>query len=350
MNMIDKAVLSSVSRADLLDRVIGIVSDLFAGSSVALALYSEKEKGFEVLSLYQDSVKGILGERPFVSLDELDPAHAGTITYLHQFTRGGALEPADVLYSHCRGRIINVPIHLRGVYLGSLVIGRDDPGDFPAETIESITMLADQVGIALHSVREFEEKEKLFMGILIALTRAIDAKSKWTAGHSERVAKYAEEIGMRLGLPVPELRALTFSALLHDIGKIGVSEAILEKPARLTDDEFAVIKTHPREGARIIGDIPSYGKILPGILYHHEHWDGSGYPAGLKGEAIPLTGRIITLADVYDAITADRPYRSGMDGKEALSFMKTQEGRLFDPRLLGVFLEILAGRQKSAAG
>jgi len=350
MNMIDKAVLSSVSRADLLDRVIGIVSDMFTSSSVALALYRENEKGFEVLSLYQDSVKGMLGERPFVPLGDLDPGHAGNITDLYQFSRGSAGEPSGILYSSCRGRIINVPIHLRGSYLGSLVIGRDDEGDFSAATIESISMLADQVGIALHSVREFEEKEKLFMGILIALTRAIDAKSRWTAGHSERVAKYAEEIGMRLGLPVPELRALTFAALLHDIGKIGVSEAILEKPARLTEEEYAVIMTHPREGARIIGDIPSYGKILPGILYHHEHWDGSGYPGSLEGEAIPLTGRIITIADVYDAITADRPYRGGMSGDEAFAFMREQEGRLFDPRLMGIFLEIIADRQKNSSG
>ncbi|TAL29581.1 MAG: HD domain-containing protein [Spirochaetes bacterium] len=346
MNMIDKAVLSSVSRADLLDRVIGIVSDLFTSASVALALYRENEKGFEVLSLYRHAVKGILGERPFVPLADLDPGHARNITDLYQFICGSAAESSGVLYSFCCGRIINVPIYLRGGYLGSLVIGKDDPGDFPAATIESITMLADQVGIALHSVKEFEEKEKLFMGILIALTRAIDAKSKWTAGHSERVAKYAEEIGMHLGLPEPDLRALTFSALLHDIGKIGVSELILEKPARLTTEEYAIIKTHPREGARIIGDIPSYGKILPGILYHHEHWDGSGYPAGLCDEAIPLTGRIITLADVYDAITANRPYRSGMSGDEAIGFLREQENRLFDPRLLGIFLEILADRPK----
>lgn len=347
MNMIDKAVLSSVSRKNLLDRVIGLVSDLFNSSSIALALYNREEKGFEILSVYHDNIKGILNETPFVPLESLDSGHAANIRELYEFTCGDAVCRAGELYSHFHGRIINVPIHLGGTYLGSVIVGKDDAGNFPPETVESITMLADQVGIALHSVREFEEKEKIFLGILIALTRAIDAKSKWTSGHSERVAQYSEEIGIRLNLPEQEIRVLTISAILHDIGKIGVSEIILDKPARLSDEEFDVIKTHPREGARIVSDIPAYDKILPGILYHHEHWDGGGYPEGLKGADIPLNSRIITIADVFDAITADRPYRKGINPDEAITFLKNNNSVLFDPDIVKIFIEMVEEKKDS---
>ena len=139
-----------------------------------------------------------------------------------------------------------------------------------------------------------------------------------------------------------DIRTVTLSALLHDIGKIAVSELILDKPARLTSDEYAIIKEHPSTGARIIADIPSYRKILPGVLYHHEHWDGSGYPEGLSGETIPLNSRIITIADVYDAISADRPYRKGLNRDDSLSFMKEHAGILFDVSLLETFVGIIS--------
>jgi putative nucleotidyltransferase with HDIG domain len=186
----------------------------------------------------------------------------------------------------------------------------------------------------------FEEKESLLFGIMIALTKSIDAKSKWTAGHSERVAKFVENIAIEMQLDEEKIRTLTISAVLHDIGKIAVPEQILDKPAKLTLNEFDIIKTHPVVGAKIISDIPAYENILPGVLYHHEHWDGSGYPEGIKGQQIPLNSRIITVADVFDAITDDRPYRKGMNYNEAILFMKDQKGKLFDAEIVDIFIEL----------
>jgi HD-GYP domain-containing protein (c-di-GMP phosphodiesterase class II) len=184
-----------------------------------------------------------------------------------------------------------------------------------------------------------KERENLLIGILIALTRAIDAKSPWTAGHSERVTKFAEDIGRNLNLNEDQMRVLTISAILHDIGKIAVPEQILDKPGKLTDEEFTVVKKHPQAGADIISSIPSYETILPGILHHHERWDGAGYPKGIGGKDIPLFARIICIADVYDALTEDRPYRKAWSSEQVLRFFEEQKEKMFDSELVDVFLK-----------
>ncbi len=345
MNKIDKAVLSSISRGDLLERVIGLVSSLFSSSSIALALYNDEKNGFDLLSRYQDPVEGILGEKPFVPFNAIDREEMERIRKLFQFSLQdensqyrGVMEE---LLGRKRGTGINVPVYLEEQYLGSMVLARDERNGFSPREMESITMLADQVGVALQSIRAFEEKEQLLVGILLALTRSIDAKSKWTAGHSERVATYSEKIAYRMSMPEQIVRTVTFSAILHDIGKIAVSELILDKPGRLTAEEYAVIKEHPGIGARIIADIPSYNTIVPGILYHHEHWDGGGYPESRRGDEIPIESRIITVADVWDAISADRPYRKGLQKDDAIGFMKSNCGILFDPSIINVFMDII---------
>lgn len=345
MNRIDKAVLSSISRTDLLHRVIGLVSSLFHSDATAMALFDQERNGFELLSRYDETSQGILAEKPFIPVKNLDSDLINKVRHVFLFSKDGVDRDYRELFEKMAGRTIgtgiNVPVCLADEYLGSLVLTRDSGEAFAKEEVESIIMLADQVGIALQSIRSFEEKEQLLLGILLALTRSIDAKSKWTAGHSERVAAYSEKIAFKMRMNEEETRTIAFSAILHDIGKIAVSEMILDKPGRLTEEEFSIIKEHPKTGARIISDIPSYARILPGILYHHEHWDGSGYPEGLRGDAIPVSSRIITVADVWDAISADRPYRKGLRRNEAIAFMKDKCGALFDGDIVRVFLEII---------
>lgn len=136
------------------------------------------------------------------------------------------------------------------------------------------------------------------------------------------------------------MRVLTISAILHDIGKIAVPEQILDKPGKLTDEEFAVVKKHSQAGADIISSIPSYETILPGILHHHERWDGTGYPAGFGEKNIPLFARIICIADVYDALTEDRPYRKAWGREDVLKFFEEQKLKMFDPELVDIFLNL----------
>jgi HD-GYP domain-containing protein (c-di-GMP phosphodiesterase class II) len=345
MNRIDKAVLSSISRNDLLDRVVGIVAAQFNTSSIAIALRDEEKKGFEILSIFEEGNKAFISERPFISDSDIDPELLSSTMEIYQYT-GNNMDNSLVsliqkVVDYKPGAILHVPIYIKEKYLGSLYLVKSDEEPYSSRDVESVSMLADQVGVALQSVKAFEEKESLFIGILMALTNAVDAKSKWTAGHSERVAKYSEQIGLSLKLSETDLRDLSLSAILHDIGKIGVPENILDKPAKLSDSEYEIIKHHPPEGAKIIGVIPSHESILSGILYHHERWDGGGYPSGLVANEIPLQSRIITVADVYDAITAERPYRKGMEKEKALEFMIENSGKLFDPELVEIFLKIL---------
>jgi HD-GYP domain-containing protein (c-di-GMP phosphodiesterase class II) len=345
MNRIDKAVLSSISRNDLLDRVVGIVATQFNKSSIAIALKNEEKKGFDILSIFEEGNKALLADRPFVSETDIDHDLLSRTSAVYQFTgksMGNSLvRLVQGFVNYKPGAILHVPIHLKEKYLGSLFLVKSDEEPYSARDVESVSMLADQVGVALQSVKAFEEKESLFIGILMSLTNAVDAKSKWTSGHSERVAKYSEQIGLSLKLNEFELRDLSLSAILHDIGKIGVPEYILDKPEKLSESEYEIIKHHPPEGAKIIGVIPSHESILAGILYHHEHWDGSGYPSGLIENEIPMQSRIITVADVFDAITAERPYRKGMEKEKALEFMIENSGKLFDPELVEIFLKIL---------
>lgn len=345
MNKIDKAVLSSISRADLLNHIISLVSSLYNVDSISMFLYHEERKEFDILSRHGGGSQGILAEKSLIPAQSIDAKTFARIQQLFQFTPRLEDQSSRELLGKLTGREtgvgLNVPVYMSDKYLGSMILSRDEEHPFSAEETESIVMLADQVGIAVQSIRYFEEKEKLLLGILLALTRSIDAKSKWTAGHSERVALYSEKIACRLNMQENEIHTVTFSAILHDIGKIAVSEGILDKPGKLTPDEFALVKEHSRTGANIIADIPSYDQILPGILYHHEHWDGSGYPMGLRGDAIPLASRIITVADVWDAITADRPYRKGFLKIDAINFMQNNCGTLFDEAIVKVFLEII---------
>jgi HD-GYP domain-containing protein (c-di-GMP phosphodiesterase class II) len=206
---------------------------------------------------------------------------------------------------------------------------------------DEIGMLAEALNtMASRIIDGTKERENILIGILIALTRAIDAKSPWTVGHSERVTRFTEAIGRGLHLNEHRMRVLTVSAILHDIGKIAVPEQILDKPGKLTDEEFAVVKKHPQAGADIISSIPSYETILPGILYHHERWDGTGYPKGIGGNDISLFARIICIADVYDALTEDRPYRKAWSREQVLQFFEEQKEKMFDPELVDIFMNL----------
>ena len=174
-----------------------------------------------------------------------------------------------------------------------------------------------------------------------SLSSAIDAKSPWTAGHSERVTKYALQIGKEMGLSEKELKDLELAGLLHDVGKIGTYESILDKPGKLTDEERAIMRQHPAKGAEILAPIKQWKDIIPGVKYHHEFYDGTGYPEGLKGEAIPLHARILTVADTVDAMGADRPYREGRAMDVIIAELKRCSGTQFDPKVAEAFLKFV---------
>jgi len=199
--------------------------------------------------------------------------------------------------------------------------------------------IANQVAVALAKARLVFELEQFNRGTLTALARAIDMKSRWTAGHSERVMKIAHKIGTAMHLSQGELDDLYRGGLIHDIGKIGIPTAILDKPGKLTQEEYLRVCEHPRMGARILEPIRAYAGIVTLVVQHHERYDGSGYPDGLKGEQIALSARILAVADVFEALSADRPYRPGMGFQQIIDYMRQQSGKQFDPAVVAAVLK-----------
>jgi HD-GYP domain-containing protein (c-di-GMP phosphodiesterase class II) len=184
----------------------------------------------------------------------------------------------------------------------------------------------------------FYRNKRLLANVVRALVSAIEAKDAYTCGHSERVALYGQCLAKRLGYSDDDLQRLYLSGLLHDIGKIGISDAVLTKPGKLTDEEFDEIKRHPRQGWHILQGLEELESIMPGVVFHHERIDGKGYPDGLAGEEIPIDGRLLAVADAFDAMTSDRPYRKGMSIEKAFSILLDGAGTQWDPELVQAFV------------
>ena len=194
------------------------------------------------------------------------------------------------------------------------------------------------------------ENRELFLGSIRMLAAAIDEKDPYTRGHSGRVAKYSLILGDGLGLNAEELDRLRISALLHDVGKIGVDDRVLKKPGKLTDEEFELMKQHTVKGANIMRPVAQLKDMLPGIELHHERMDGGGYPYGLTGDSIPMMARIIAVADTFDAITTNRPYQSAMDVDFALERIRSLAVTKFDPNVVTALeTAISAGRLRLSA-
>ncbi len=186
-----------------------------------------------------------------------------------------------------------------------------------------------------------DQNHELFLGSIRMLAAAIDEKDPYTRGHSDRVARYSVLIGQQLGLSPEELDKLRISALLHDVGKIGVDDRVLKKPGALTAEEFEIMKQHPSKGANIMRPVAQLKDVLPGIELHHEHINGKGYPYGLKGDEIPLMARIIAVSDTLDAITTNRPYQSAMDTEAALEIIRKVAGTKFDQKVVEALVRIV---------
>ncbi len=200
--------------------------------------------------------------------------------------------------------------------------------------------LANSISIFLQNMMLYEDMQTMFMGTLHALTHSIDAKDSYTHGHSERVALMAKNLALAIGLDTEEAERVYLSALVHDVGKIGVPEAVLCKAGPLTDDEFELIKRHPEIGAHILANIRQMQDLIPGVLYHHERWDGGGYPHRLSGEDIPLYGRLICLADSFDAMSSNRSYRPALEHSQVLEEIRRCAGKQFDPQLADAFVKL----------
>ena len=235
-------------------------------------------------------------------------------------------------------QIIAVPLQREDQILGCLFGIDKMTGEFDSVDSKLLNSIANESAIYLENVTLFADVHGLMMGLLHSLTSAVDAKDAYTCGHSERVALLSRHLAKNIKLLDAEVERIYMAGLLHDVGKIGVPEAVLQKPGKLTPEEFDQMKKHPEIGARILADIKQIRDIIPGVLHHHERYDGKGYPAGLAGEAIPLMGRILCLADCFDAMTSNRTYRKALPLEVALTEIRRCSGTQFDPGLAEAFL------------
>ncbi|ANU26752.1 GAF and HD-GYP domain-containing protein [Planococcus versutus] len=241
--------------------------------------------------------------------------------------------------------MITVPLAVKGTVLGALqLLNKQDIAFFSEQDISLAVALANQSALALHNSQMYEELQQMLLSMIRTLAKILDARDPYTAGHSERVAKYSLWIAQKLELAVQDCEALYKAALLHDIGKIGVTDDILRKPDRLTAEEYLAIKQHTVIGADILSNIEPKDAMIHAVetaLSHHERLDGTGYPHGLVGNDIPLFARIVGVADAFDAMTTARSYSKGLSFKLGAEELIRCSGTLFEARVVRAFTTIL---------
>lgn len=238
--------------------------------------------------------------------------------------------------------VLSVPIQYQQKLIGVININnKEDGGVFTDSDLAFVITLANQAAIAIENARIFEKLKETHMEAITALAEALEAKDVTTARHSHRLLHYAIQVADRLGLTEDAKESLGYAAVLHDIGKIGIAEGILQKTGKLTREELAEIRKHPSLGAAIVRKVAFLSSVAPIILAHHEWYDGKGYPEGLSGEAIPIEARIVAVMDSYDAMISDRPYRKALGKEYAIKEMKIYSGSQFDPLIVQTFLFVL---------
>ena len=234
--------------------------------------------------------------------------------------------------------ILCVPLVIGGRSIGAIEVINKRSGEvFNNEDLELLSALASTTALAIDNARMHQAVLSAYLDNIKMLSETIDAKDPYTSGHSQRVSKYALMAGKSLSLSFRELQTIEYAGLLHDVGKVAIDEAILRKPDKLTPKEWAMMVTHPRVGATIISDIPALKEVKEHVLYHHERYDGTGYPERLKGERIPLGARLLAVADSFDTMITDRPYRAALSIDFALEELQRCSGTQFCPIAVEAF-------------
>ncbi len=293
----------SRSPADLVDLCLERLPELIDAESHFIQLRSPGEAS-RIWSLGET-----LRDRDIDELFGRLDAQESSRPIVRNFLEGS---PLETRFPRLRN-FVAVPVR-EGVHRFGWILSANLPGNREFGTIEAncLNTIATILGTHVRNIELLHEQNDLLLGFVRSFVSTLDAKDPYTRGHSERVALIARRIGQQMALPHEELKTIYLSGLLHDVGKIGVDDLILRKNGPLTDDEFAQVKKHPVIGYNILSSLKNLRHVLPGVRNHHESFDGSGYPDGLAGEQIPLLARILAVADAFDAMGSDRPYRKGM--------------------------------------
>ncbi len=339
---IERAILSSFDRVEILKTTLHRLKQFFACDA---CLYLKKSKVSEAhLKFYK-----MTGQRisdPQVEYcgmsEEIKSTFFPENTKISTIDIKGKGPLLHELTGDSYAQCVCLPISIDGQVNRALLLVWKEERVLGQDQLDQARQIANQLAVALKNSMLLEDMESLATGTIEALARTVDAKSRWTAGHSERVAGLSALIARAMGYDDAGIETITRAGLLHDIGKIGIPLAILDKPERLSESEYEEVKKHSEIGAKILEPIEAYKNILPLVAQHHEKYDGTGYPDGLKGEDIDLGARILSVADVWDAVASDRPYRAGWVHERAEKLIVEGAGTHFDPDVVDAFLAVIS--------
>ena len=342
---IGKSLTSTLSIQEILGKVVISACRAIPAEGCWIHLWDEKRKRF-VLGAVEGFSSDLVGKFTYHSGEGLTgwvfqegkianvPNVAADPNWKHEPQYESALPSKEAKNA------LVVPLTAGTKTLGVLgIVNKIGADSFSKNDQSLLSALADQVAIAIENARLYEDVRALSVETVRSLAVAIDARDPYTHGHSEGVVKLALRLARELDWNKTDLELLEFAALLHDVGKLAVPDYILRKIEPLNNEEWAIIRKHPAQSALIVKPVKSLKRILPWISHHHERWDGNGYPDKLKGKSIPLAARVIALADAYDAMTTDRPYRQALPTDQACQELKRGAGTQFDPILVEVFLK-----------
>ena len=343
INEIDRAILSALKTDAIVDTVFARIGEVVPsdGLNVTLLDLENPWTATSHIAARRVSLGKVVKE---IELPELEIRELQENPELLRLEDGGARRTYLDFPAFEPGQLTSflvLPIIVSNELSGIISLGfREDP-QFTEDDDAHARQLADQMGVALSNAQLVDELDRLNWGVLIALARAIDAKSPWTAGHSERVTALACEIGRWMGITADQIDTLTRGGLLHDVGKIGTPVEILDKPGRLDNDELMTMRDHVTIGAQILEPVKALAAALPILLQHHERYDGLGYPLGLAGDEINILAQILSVADAFDAMQSNRPYRKGREWGEAVEEIRAEAGKAFNPDAVHAFLDLI---------
>jgi HD-GYP domain-containing protein (c-di-GMP phosphodiesterase class II) len=337
---LSKAINSTLNIEEVVELVLEKTSRVMGAGKVLILLLDRERRTLTVHSSLGFE-EGELGVKQFSNVGSFDHCivDKGTVITLKEIL------PEDyylelVATTAALDNMVFAPLEIKGEAYGLLGI-LDSERSFSRIEIEIFCSLGSQSAVAMENANLYRKLKDAFLHTAEALAEAINSRDPYTGGHTRRTVDYSLLFADALGLSEKEKETLKLAAILHDIGKIGIDDAILRKGGLLSNEEELKMREHPEIGARILGFVEEMVDVMPGVRHHHERFDGNGYPEGLKGEDIPLQARIIAITDAFDALTTDRPYKSAMDEEAALEELSRSAGSHFDPVLVETFCRVM---------
>lgn len=343
MSAIDGIILSSTTEEEVIFRAVKFFGQVVPSDVIEVMRYNPEQKVFN-LSVVQEEGRVIINRDEAFdekSIKSWENIMFGIPAYYPDISNGIYEAYEKRFRDRLFKSLLILPLLSKGELIGLIAIGHRQPALYSFKQLEATQRLSNQIAVALSNTGLISELQEMIVGVVNSLATALDAKSAWTQGHSKRVSEIAVMIGKQWRLNDDKLYDLRLAALFHDIGKIGTYEGVLDKAEKLNDDESALIKQHPMKTYEILAPIPRLENIGKIAKHHHERWDGGGYPDGLAGDEIPYLSRIIALADSYDAMTSDRPYRKALSTEQVINEISSLAGKQFDSEIAEVFLDIL---------